>query len=180
MASPAFARTQAPSVVKPMPCAYNVIQEQGSSMSNRLFSASTASGLLALSLGLVSYPAVLSAEESQQAEALEEIVVTGTRLRTDGFEAPTPVTHHPDRRSQAIQSHQHRRCTAGTAAVHRLAQLQFRGQGGYILRARSDARSAQLRLAAHPDHARRRAPAAHHLHRVREFRDHSPDAARPG
>lgn len=29
---------------------------------------------------------------SQGAASLEEVVVTGTRLKSDGFEAPTPVT----------------------------------------------------------------------------------------
>ena len=64
-------------------------------MNKILSSARALSGFLAVSASLLSLPAVLLAQEPQEARALEEIVVTGTRLRADGFEAPTPVTSTP-------------------------------------------------------------------------------------
>ena len=50
---------------------------------------------LALAVGLYSLPTVLSAQVEEAAEMVEEVIVTGTRLREDGFEAPTPVTVTP-------------------------------------------------------------------------------------
>ena len=64
-------------------------------MSKRLASAGGMFSVLAISTILISFPTVSSAEAPEEAEALEEIVVTGTRLRADGFEAPTPVTITP-------------------------------------------------------------------------------------
>ena len=64
-------------------------------MNNILLSTRGLSGVLAVSASLISLPGVLIAQEPQEARALEEIVVTGTRLRADGFEAPTPVTSTP-------------------------------------------------------------------------------------
>ena len=64
-------------------------------MSNQRLSAGGVIGVLAISAGLISFPGALSAEAQDEAEALEEIIVTGTRLRADGFEAPTPVTITP-------------------------------------------------------------------------------------
>src|SRR4051812_18203733 len=51
--------------------------------------------LLALSLALQGFAAVAAhaADEQQaQAPAVEEVVVTGSRLVASGFETPTPVT----------------------------------------------------------------------------------------
>ena len=64
-------------------------------MTKRLSFAGGMFGVLTISAGLISVPTVVSAEAPEEAEALEEIVVTGTRLRADGFEAPTPVTITP-------------------------------------------------------------------------------------
>jgi outer membrane receptor protein involved in Fe transport len=56
--------------------------------------ASTSAASIALSLGMTHSAYAQSPVTSQQAQtpAVEEIVVTGTRVVRDGYEAPTPVT----------------------------------------------------------------------------------------
>ncbi len=54
-------------------------------------------GVLITSAGIFTFPNVAMGQDPDQDQdqatpQLEEIVVTGTRLRADGFEAPTPVT----------------------------------------------------------------------------------------
>ncbi len=41
---------------------------------------------------MVAMPSVVSAAQDQEAAGVEEVVVTGTRIVRDGYEAPTPVT----------------------------------------------------------------------------------------
>lgn len=48
--------------------------------------------LISSTLGFTSGVNAQEAATSEGANSLDEVVVTGTRLRTDGFEAPTPVT----------------------------------------------------------------------------------------
>ena len=53
-------------------------------------------GILALTASIFAFTNVAMGQEEEQAGVeLEEIVVTGTLLRADGFEAPTPVTVIP-------------------------------------------------------------------------------------
>src|SRR4051812_29329150 len=63
-------------------------------ISVRLLALGSASSAAILSCSLISAPAAAQSAPAQasQAPAVEEIVVTGTRIVRDGYEAPTPLT----------------------------------------------------------------------------------------
>ena len=62
----------------------------------------TAVSLVALLAAMPTTPAHAADAQQAQSPAVEEIVVTGSRIVRDGYEAPTPVT--VDRKSTRLNS----------------------------------------------------------------------------